>query len=116
MSVSPASLRTVALFAGNYIARSQKALNPEEIIKVLLQAFTLDKFISLLNKYTPLPGYAADYSKEMMTFLATALSDIAYEALLDVFNKEKLGLKKEDLMKAMTQGLVVAISEAMKLY
>lgn len=114
--MSALSVRTIALFAGNYLARSQKALNPEEIIKVLLQAFTLDKFVSLINKYTPLPDYTKEYAAEMTTFIAVALSDVAYEALLDVFNKEKLALKRDDLMKAMTQGLIVAIAEAMKLY
>lgn len=109
--------RALAIFAGNYIARNKSALEKEQIIKVLAQTMTSGMVSDILKKYVPdTNSFVFTYQESILMFGAVALTDLAYERVLEAWNGKPITFDKKDLKEAIYQGLVVAVGNAAGLY
>ena len=112
--------RLAAIFAGNYVAKKNKSLNTDQLIKVLVQAFTVDKVVDFLNLYTPDPSmgvsFLKSYTEAILIFAAVAITDIVYENAIDIVEGKKMSLSKEDLRDGIYQGAIVALAKIADLY
>lgn len=108
--------RMLAIFAGNYAARSKTALEKEQLIKVLAQTYTTGAVEKMFRKYVPDSGFIADYEESLLMFAAVAATDIAYEKVLDAYNGKQLSFDKRDLKEGLIQGAIVALGNSAGLY
>lgn len=111
------AMQIAAIFGGNYLARKSKALESEQIIKVIAQAVTLEQSIELFRKL-PLPSYQflTDYMESIIMLIAVASTSVVYDAILEAAQGKPVNLNKEDVKLGLMQGLIVAAGNLTNLY
>lgn len=110
-------MQIVAIFGGNYLARKSKALESEQIIKVIAQAVTLEQSIEFFRKLgLPDYGFLKDYMESIIMLIAVAATSVVYDAILEAAQGKPVNLNKEDVKLGLMQGLIVAAGNLTSLY
>lgn len=110
-------MQLAAIFTGNYLANKSKALEAEQIIKVILQSATITQAIDLMKMVgIPEYGFLKDYMDSILMVGAIAGSSIVFDAVLEAAQGKPVNLNKEDVKKGLLQGVVVAAGNLTRLY